>query len=312
MKNVSHVLEYAIVLVVSTAIGLLPFSFMDTLAGWVAAIIVPLFPGATRRIKTNLERVYYPWLAANDPDYEAWSAKKEKDFIRTNLRHSLRVSMEIFHSRKFKNPRFIDKYMAPDSPWLYEHFQNQKNGIVLLEGHLGNWELAISFYYRYGVSISFVAKHLSNPYVDKMLLRRRKTYGGTNFFMEESSGLVKHLRQKEIIGLVADQDAGATGILVDFFGKKASTFAGPAIFTYLSGAELMVFSCVFIGKGKYKVNLIPVLPAGSVPKGSRSKDVVIQEVTQKWVSTLETECARYPEQYFWIHRRWKHSPGWVR
>lgn len=311
-KKISHLIEYTFVLVVSFIISLFPFSFMDSLAAFLVRLLVPVLPKAEKRIKENLEKVYYPWLKKNDPDFIPWTTKKEKDFIRENLRHSLRVSLEIFHSRKFKNKKFIDKYIYVEEESTIRYFQEQTTGMVGVEGHLGNWELGIPFYFRHGVPISFIAKHLSNPYVDKMLEKRRTTYGGKNIFMEESAELIKHLKNKEVIGLVSDQDAGKSGIMVDFFDMKASTFPGPALLTYLSGSQLMLFTCIFTEKGRYKVDLIPVIEAGNHKKNYSSRSDAIQKITEKWVKALEKESSKYPEQYFWIHRRWKHSPDWNR
>lgn len=310
IKKAGHLIEYFLVTVISFLISLLPFSFMDTLAGFLVRLLAPFLPKAEKRIKENLERVYYPWLKENDPDFIPWDSQKEKKFLYENLKASLRVSLEVFHSRKFKNRKFIDKYIYAEKESTIRYFQQQTTGIVAIEGHLGNWELAVPFYYRHGVPISFIAKHLSNPYVDRMLEKRRMTYGGKNIFMEESSELMKHLRKKEVIGLVSDQDAGGSGIMADFFGMKASTFPGPALLTYLSGSELMLFTCIFMGKGRYRVDLIPVVAAGNHKKNFPNREDAIRQMTAKWVKALEKESSKYPEQYFWVHRRWKHSPDW--
>jgi KDO2-lipid IV(A) lauroyltransferase len=103
------------------------------------------------------------------------------------------------------------------------------------------------------------------------------------------------LSQNGILGLVSDQDAKKSGVFVNFFGKKASTSKGAALFHINNKSPIIIALCNKNSFKNYKINFIPI---------DTSKKSV-QEITQTYTTILEQNIIKSPEQYFWFHRRWK-------
>jgi KDO2-lipid IV(A) lauroyltransferase len=295
-KRISHVIEYIFTEILGLAIYLLPFSSLDKVAAILRTILMPLLPSAKERVRNNVS-FYYPNKTSAEID----------TFIKRNLQNTLRVTLEVFQTGKFAKEKFIKKYLEPADQDSIDLFVKRNKGIVGIQGHFGNWELPVLFYYFHGVNVAFSAKHLSNPYVDRKLHRRRTRYGGKIVYLDESMKLIRELKNGNVVGLVADQDAGNDGIFVDFLGRKAATFPGPALLSYLTQSDLVLATNIFQGKGKYKVRLQKIHDA-TENSNFKDRDEAVAALTQKWSTALEKEVLKYPEQYFWIHRRWKTRP----
>ena len=111
--------------------------------------------------------------------------------------------------------------------------------------------------------------------------------------------LLRALKNKQAIGLVADQNAGRDAVFVDFFGKIAATQPGPAQLALKFGAPMLVGAAIRTGPGKFKVLARQV---------EIKEDDTVETLTQRHVKILEGFIRQYPEQYFWLHRRWKTRP----
>lgn len=295
-QRISHIIEYLLVLQINLLINLIPFRYLDNFSKMMVSLLLPFLPAARRRVYQNVSARY--------PD---WTKDELEAFLRKNLRHSLRVSLEVFQSWKFRNPKFLKRHISAESTETIDTLIKRKRGAIVVEGHLGNWELPIIFYSMYGLEPAFSAKRLKNPYVDRVLEKRRLGYGGKIIYLHETLKFIKELRRGNVIGLVADQDAGKDGVFVEFLGRKASTYTGPALLTYNGKSDLYLAGCIWDRPGHYTVSIQLVQ---SVEESGKYADVeeAIPDITRKWSKALEKLVERYPEQYFWLHRRWKTRP----
>lgn len=294
-KKVSHIIEVIFLLIFTGIMNLFPYRSLHSVARAIVFLFHPLLKSSRRRIKENLAFAY-PNLKGSEL----------KSFITRNLTHNIRVFLEVMQMRKFRKKSFLKKYITFDEQTLTD-VRNREGAIVIVEGHFGNWELGIPFYVHNGEYPYFSAKHLSNPYSDRLLHRRRTRYGGQIFYIEESQGLIRQAKKNSLIGLVADQDAGGDGVFINFFGREASTFKGPAVLSLLSSARFFLLTFVFEGRGRYRASG-RILADKIDRKKYKSMDEAIEAVSRLWVNALEQEVRKNPEQYFWIHRRWKTRP----
>jgi len=177
----------------------------------------------------------------------------------------------------------------------------EHKGLILVGGHFGSWEMNGASVGMIGFPVTVVAKKQANPYVDDMIVKIRNGFGMKTIDHGTAlKNLVQALKNRETIGLVSDQDAGKKGVFVDFFGRKASTPSGGAQLALKYGVPIIVLMTVRLSLGKYKTitRQVPVM-----------EDDTIESLTQRYTSIMEDIIKEYPEQYFWMHRRWK-TPYW--
>lgn len=176
-------------------------------------------------------------------------------------------------------------------------------GVIVLTGHVGNWELAGSYIAACGIPLSAVVKPPSNPWIaaDADAVRRR--LGIETIPMPEArTGVMHALRANRAVALVADQGALRSEIWSPFFGRPTRTPAGPGLFAARSGAPV-VFG-VFIAKGGGYELQVRML-ADEVTGDARNAGQVIAD---QYRAALEAVVRQVPEQYLWTHRLWKQAP----
>ena len=175
-------------------------------------------------------------------------------------------------------------------------------GVILITGHFGYWELLGATVAMLGYPITVVAKKLHNPAVDRLVHARRERLGMAVATMDKAPAAVfRALRRNECIGLLADQDAGAGGVFVDFLGRRASTYQGPALFSLRTGAPIV--PCFIIRSGPERHRVCFETPIEAIPTGDEPADIA--RITQAYTDVLARYIMDYPDHWFWVHRRWK-------
>ena len=178
-------------------------------------------------------------------------------------------------------------------------------GVVMLSAHLGNWEYLSAYFGLLGFSGGVVARRLRYPEYEQFLLETRQSKRVKTFNREASfQDLVRRLRTNECIGILPDQDVDSVeGVFVDFFGWPTYTPVGPVALALVSGAAILPSYIVREG-GKHRIIIDE--PLTLVATGDRQRDLV--ENTQRWSRVTESYIRRYPDQWVWMHRRWKTTP----
>jgi KDO2-lipid IV(A) lauroyltransferase len=181
----------------------------------------------------------------------------------------------------------------------------REGGVILVSGHIGNWELLASGLAAHGFPIDAVAARQRNVLFDAELGRMRERLGIALLDRSAArSEVLRRLDDRRLVMLVADQDAGAGGVFVDFLGTPASTARGPAVLALRSGARLFAAFCLANGEsGRLRIHVeeIPVARGADV----RSE---VMRITSEHTDRLARFVRQAPEQYFWQHKRWKTRP----
>ena len=177
---------------------------------------------------------------------------------------------------------------------------------LLVGSHFGNWELAGYTMGLLGFRTHAIARPLDNPYLDQFL---RKFREGTGQRVLAKKGdfdqMSELLAGGGLLATLADQDAGQRGLFVDFFGRPASTHKAVALMALEYNVPLLVGGVPRVGEPmRYQVVIEDVIE----PAEYAERSDAVQAITQRFTSALERLIRRYPEQYFWLHRRWKHKP----
>jgi KDO2-lipid IV(A) lauroyltransferase len=177
---------------------------------------------------------------------------------------------------------------------------------LLVGAHFGNWELAGYTMGLLGFRTHAIARPLDNQYLDGFL---RKFREGTGQRVLAKKGdfdqMTELLAGGGLLATLADQDAGQRGLFVDFFGRPASTHKAVALMALEYNVPLLVGGVPRVGEPmRYQVVIEDVIE----PAEYAERPDAAQAITQRFTSALERLIRRYPEQYFWLHRRWKHQP----
>jgi KDO2-lipid IV(A) lauroyltransferase len=209
------------------------------------------------------------------------------------LQANIKKRDDMLKSCRFHNLELLDKALE------------QGKGVVLVTGHLGNFEWFAYVLAMQGYKIFGVAKRQSNPWINAMIHDSRRQFGTEIIYVKNAmkEGL-KELQNGHILGLVADQDAKHRGVFVDFLGIPSSTAVGPAVYNLRSGAPIMF--CAAIRRDYADFDIYFERPFDTT--GMELNDENIEAITRMHVSALERWVRKYPEQWFWTHRRWKTRP----
>ncbi|NWG29124.1 MAG: lysophospholipid acyltransferase family protein [Ignavibacteriaceae bacterium] len=181
---------------------------------------------------------------------------------------------------------------------------NEGRGVILLSSHFGNWEyIAISVAVQIQLPFSVVVKPLRNPLVYEWMNRARTKFGNEVVPLGISiRKTYQTLKEKKIVAMVADQRGPAEGVRVDFFGKKVSVYSGPAALALKTGAPLICGIAIRDKDYKYKTELVEI-SKDNLPGNEEEKILVI---SQRYTSYQEKVIREHPEQWLWMHKRWKY------
>ncbi|MCK4601552.1 MAG: lysophospholipid acyltransferase family protein, partial [Phycisphaerae bacterium] len=194
------------------------------------------------------------------------------------------------------------KDMPQNIRLLLEH----KSPLIYLTGHFGNWEVVGYTMAALGFPVYAVARPLDNPYINEYMLGVRQKHDMTVLDKKGATQDIPELLQnKASVCFIADQDAGRKGLFVDFFGRPASTYKSIALLAMEYNAPVVV------GYGRrldeeyhFQIGIQRII----YPREWADKNDPPLWITQEYTKALEDVIRTAPEQYLWIHRRWKHRP----
>lgn len=207
----------------------------------------------------------------------------------------------------YDRERIVDMFEAVEGWSIVEERLARGKGLILVTGHLGNWELGGAYLAARGIPMQAVARYMENPLFDRYLTRTRERIGMRIVHDDEAVRRVpRSLRDGNAVAFLVDQGAvGLASIWVPFFGRLAKTPRGPAVFALRLGAPVVFGAAIRQPSGRFRLTFEPI---DSSSTGNLEADV--ERIVTDYTATLERWVRRAPEQYFWHHRRWKHQrPG---
>ncbi len=220
-----------------------------------------------------------------------------------SYRHFVLVISEFFKMARWSAEHLNDIVLQADIESFLQDYRQGK-GAVVVSGHFGNWEVGVGYLHLRRVESAVIQQRQKNPLVDAHMRRLRERWGMKVIYTRGAVlNSIKQLRQGRMVALLGDQDAGSRGVFVPFFGRPSSTHVGAAILTLKTEAPLYFASCLRVGEAKYRIRMEKI----PIPRKWLGKKEHVQEITVAFTAKLEEWVRRYPEQYFWMHRRWKTS-----
>ncbi len=249
----------------------------------------------SKLVRENLERVFPNWtpLQSHQTTHAMW-------------KHLLLMVCEIAHApRKIHRTNWYEHYQVVDRKRILEVIIAPQAKIVVT-GHFGNFELAGYINGLFGISSTTLARPLDNVYIHRFITKFRSR-GGQHFLSKDGSAheIQRLLENGGLLALLADQDAGNRGCWVKFLGHPASCHKALALFTLSNQAPMLVCYNRRL-KRPLQFEFVVTGVADPLVGGPHLENV--QSLTQWYNDRLETAIRRYPEQYWWLHRRWRDPP----
>ena len=286
----AHRVEYAVLRTVMFITGLLPLRCalsMGACMGWFAWCVL----GVRRKVVMRNLALAFP----GDDD---------RSRSRTALLSYMNVGrfMMEFARQGSMSREYVLEHVEVEDPGRLEDIR-QLGGCIVITGHFGSWELfGVAMGYLLG-RMSFLVGRQSNALVDDFINHLRSRHGIELFNRRTAvRGVVTSIRSGGRVCWLSDQDAGSSGVIVDFFGHPASTPRGAAAFSVRLGAPVIAGALVRQGKGPFhRLVLSPTL----LPDASLPREAAEEDITRRYTTELETLVRAHPEQYWWAHRRWK-------
>ncbi|MGO8739436.1 lysophospholipid acyltransferase family protein [Rhodoblastus sp.] len=282
-------LEYLGFRLIGAIFAAMPVEMASNVSGALMARVGPLSQKRQSRLIGN--------LAAAFPEMSDASRAR---LAREVWRSMGRVIGEFFHIDEIVRDR-----VEVANPELLAEIARSGKGAVLCGAHQTNWEAASAVLSQYGVSPMAVYRPVSNPYVDADLMRRRgKYYGGglrAKHDRETPFALIRHVRSGGAIAVAVDEEA-LDGLPTPFFGRPAQTTPFPALVARQCNAPLMLIHGYRTRGVRFKMFVTPI----ETPR-TDDRNADIYATTAAVQAELEKSIRQHPEQWRWIHDRWRES-----
>jgi Kdo2-lipid IVA lauroyltransferase/acyltransferase len=288
-------LEFAVVWLILKILGVLPRRFARDCAVVVTRAIYAVLPKLQKTAKFNL-RLTFP----------EWSDAQRDAVIQEMLRNLGWMAAEFARLPKLTKEN-IEQLVVLDGNENFLEGQKRGKGVLYLTGHIGAWELSSFAHALYGFPLHFMARPIDNWRVDRLVNAYRCRSGNVPIFKNESARtLLKILREAGTVGILADQNTmPEEGVFVDFFGKSACTTTGVArVALHTDAAVVPGYAVWDADMQKYRLRFEP--PVELIRTSDADKDIF--ENTQRFAKVIEGIIRKYPEQWVWVHARWKTRP----
>jgi KDO2-lipid IV(A) lauroyltransferase len=288
-------IEYAAAWLLLKTIGAMPRPFARFFSARTAAVLFWLRPGLRRAGTENLRLAF--------PD---WSDKQRRVAIHGMVRQLGWMAAEFAHFPEYTKEN-IDRIVLLDGFENFAAAQARGKGVLFLTGHMSAWELAPFAQALFGHPLHFLVRAIDNSRVDSLVTRYRSLSGNLPIEKNQSArAVLKVLSAGGTVGILADHNTLLSeGVFVDFFGIQACTTAGLARFALHTDAAVVPgFLHWDAALRKYRLCFEPAVEL--TRSGDDATD--IRENTQRFTRVIENYVRRYPDQWLWVHRRWKTRP----
>jgi KDO2-lipid IV(A) lauroyltransferase len=213
---------------------------------------------------------------------------------------------EVCHFPKYTREN-VEQVVVYDGLENYEQAHARGKGVLFLTAHFGGWELSAFTHSLHGHWMHVVSRAMDNVYLDRLIRQYRTMYRNQTVDKDDFvRGLLAAMKAGEVVGILMDTNmTPPQGIFVDFFGIPACTASGLARIALRTDAAVVpTFTIWDADLGKYRLRFDPAVEL--VRTGDLEAD--IKANTQKFTSIIEEYVRKYPEQWLWVHRRWKTRP----
>ena len=223
------------------------------------------------------------------------------DIAKRVFRNLAKNAVELVNLPKFNKPR-MDRFVRFANRERLDGAYAKGKGVIVLTAHFGSWELMAAALRENNCPGVTIGRRIYFKRYDDFLNKLRKSHDVEVIYRDDSPRkMLRTLKRNWIVGIVADQDVDSVdGVFVNFFGRAAYTPAGPVLLARASGAALLP---VFIIREGNRHTIAIEKEVELADTGNKEADLISN--TQKWSDVVESYVRQYPDQWVWMHRRWK-------
>jgi len=289
--NIRFYLEYLLLKLIVLLGSLIPRSVFLNIGRTLGMVAFTLVRNRAKMATQNIQSTI-------EPDHD-----KAKSIAKASFEHFGLVSFELlltFIENQDKN-YILDRFVASDEALARLHgYHEQTSGkIILVAAHIGNWEMLGKYLGANNIPIGVVGREINNPYINELVVRSRRTFG--NILIEKGGAmmpLAKMLKGGQTVALLPDQKINdQNSAKVDFLGRPAGTTLSVAKLAKRFDAMMLPVAAIGVEGDKY------TLIVGEPIAYEQDEDEI--EITKKMNDALGDIIKAYPQQWFWMHNRWK-------
>ena len=292
MMNLQNRLEYILFIGLSYFTRLLGLRLSRGFAKGLAYVFYFIIPIRKDVTINNLKMAF--------PDYSEEKIKK----IAIGTYKSFAITLiETLYIPHISKTEMINSLKCFNLDLLNKKIE-EKKATVILSAHFGNWEyLSASLALQLNYPLNMLIKVQRNPYVTEFMDKARTKWSNVVIPLGTAvRQIFKALYENKIVIMAADQRGNVDGIRIEFLGISSAVYSGPAVFALKTNADIIIAISVRQPDYSYKVE-IAELPLNDLPDNNDAK---VEEICRRYLNFLEKLIRQYPEQWLWMHKRWKH------
>lgn len=276
---------------------LLPSSVGIRLGGFLGDVAFYILPRERNRALEHISIAF--------PTDKNLSEKRE--IAKSCFRNLGKNAVEFVNFHRIKKD--LDRNITLEGKKHLDDALAQGKGVIWLTAHLGNWELLGSYIAQKGYPLSVVARKANDKRLNRLLVNMRKRESVDVILRESPSAgrqILQTLKNRGILAMLIDQDTKVKGVMADFFGRKANTPAGPAILARRKTVPVLPGFILREPNRKHRIVICP--PVEIVRTEDKDRDLEVN--TERFNKVIEQYIRAYPEQWVWMHRRWRRETAY--
>jgi Kdo2-lipid IVA lauroyltransferase/acyltransferase len=211
-----------------------------------------------------------------------------------------RTMIELLKLPRLSKEDLAQLIVTPDLEPLREAVR-EGPGVLFIAAHFGNWELMAAHLAHQVTPLTVIARDASHSVTASLINRARESHGTKIIGRRDTREMLRVLTSHGMLGMLPDQHAAEGGMLLEFLGRPAWTFTGPALLASRTGARVFAGFCIRDFDGPFRMVLLPEITL--VNTGDRDADVVTN--TRLINATIEQAIREHPDNWLWLHNRWK-------
>ncbi|MCP4896706.1 MAG: lysophospholipid acyltransferase family protein [bacterium] len=295
-RRFSHDLLYLALRVGIPCFGLLPLRLLQHLGATIGALSFRFSNRERKRAEAHLEIAF--------PDF---SVIERQHIVRDCALHLGRCMGEIAWLLRVSTNEAMRAITTDGVEHITSPLENG-TGVIMVTGHCGNWEIIAPALHSYGLSALSVARKIYDPRLDRIGIEFRQKFANETIPRGFRTGhtITKALKEGRLVAMLIDQDiANVPGVFTPFFGRLAWTPSGAAALSLRTGCRIVPVFAHRRSNGHHHVDVLPPIPE---PDSSLTSEEKISALTASASQAIEAQIRRFPEQWVWIHRRWRTRP----